>query len=97
MFKISKLIFNKTYSHKFIYYIQTTKTEPLSTKLISDQNPYIRLGFPNNLKKNSLLKKGRYDKPIGTLLLYLPCTWGIALGAPPFDFLNSNEIKIQKY
>ena len=25
----------------------------------------------------------RFDKPIGTWLLYLPCTWSIALAASP--------------
>ncbi|KAA3677561.1 4-hydroxybenzoate polyprenyltransferase [Paragonimus westermani] len=29
------------------------------------------------------VKLGRYDRPIGSWLLYLPCTWSIALAAPP--------------
>lgn len=28
------------------------------------------------------VKLARYDRPIGTWLLYLPCTWSIALAAP---------------
>lgn len=39
------------------------------------------------------IKLGRYDKPIGTLLLFLPCTWGIALGLPSLDTFESNKIK----
>ncbi|KAF8564872.1 hypothetical protein P879_05973 [Paragonimus westermani] len=29
------------------------------------------------------VKLGRYDRPIGSWLLYLPCTWSIALAASP--------------
>ncbi|EDO49608.1 predicted protein, partial [Nematostella vectensis] len=32
------------------------------------------------------LKLARFDKPIGTWLLYLPCTWSIAMAAPPGVF-----------
>jgi len=31
---------------------------------------------------------GRYDKQIGTLLLYLPCTWGVALGVDPVSLFE---------
>lgn len=39
------------------------------------------------------LKLGRYDKPIGTLLLFLPCTWGIALGLPSLETVECDKIK----
>ncbi len=42
------------------------------------------------------LKLGRYDKPIGTLLLFLPCTWGIALGLPTLDNVECIICKKQK-
>ncbi|EDO49607.1 predicted protein [Nematostella vectensis] len=32
------------------------------------------------------LKLARIDRPIGTWLLYLPCTWSIAMAAPPGVF-----------
>ncbi|CAH8555003.1 unnamed protein product [Heterobilharzia americana] len=31
----------------------------------------------------SCIELGRFGKPVGTWLLYLPCTWSIALAAPP--------------
>ena len=30
----------------------------------------------------------RWDKPIGMILLMLPCWWGIALATPPFHYPN---------
>ncbi|KAF5400386.1 4-hydroxybenzoate polyprenyl transferase [Paragonimus heterotremus] len=32
---------------------------------------------------NPYVKLGRYDRPIGSWLLYLPCTWSIALATSP--------------
>uniref|UniRef100_A0A5K4FCU0 4-hydroxybenzoate polyprenyltransferase n=1 Tax=Schistosoma mansoni TaxID=6183 RepID=A0A5K4FCU0_SCHMA len=32
---------------------------------------------------NSYFELGRFARPTGTWLLYLPCTWSIALAAPP--------------
>ncbi|VDQ08284.1 unnamed protein product [Trichobilharzia regenti] len=37
---------------------------------------------PSNLIK-SYFELGRFSKPTGTWLLYLPCTWGIAVATPP--------------
>jgi 4-hydroxybenzoate polyprenyltransferase len=33
------------------------------------------------------LKLGRYDRPIGYMLLFWPCTWGLTLGTPEFSYL----------
>jgi 4-hydroxybenzoate polyprenyltransferase len=41
---------------------------------------------------NSIWKIGRYDKPIGAILLYTPCIWGTILGQPVFDPASSNII-----
>ena len=35
---------------------------------------------------------GRYDKPIGSLLLYLPCVWGVILGQPTYNMSESKKI-----
>eukprot|EP00871_Galdieria_phlegrea_P005972 jgi/Galph1/862/GphlegSOOS_G5665.1 len=35
------------------------------------------------LKRNPYIRLSRLDKPIGTWLLYLPCTWSIALAGSP--------------
>jgi len=32
------------------------------------------------------LKLGRYDRPIGFLLLFYPCTWGLTLATPFLDY-----------
>ncbi|CAH8537044.1 unnamed protein product [Dicrocoelium dendriticum] len=40
------------------------------------------------------VKLARYDKPIGTWLLYLPCTWSIALAATPGHFPDMKLLAI---
>ena len=43
---------------------------------------------------------GRYDKPIGSILIYAPCAWGIALGLPAFSLqsckflIKSNTLQL---
>ncbi|KAK0063913.1 4-hydroxybenzoate polyprenyltransferase mitochondrial-like isoform X2 [Biomphalaria pfeifferi] len=45
-----------------------------TTKFILDSSPHSLQPY---------LRLIRFDKPIGTWLLYWPCTWSIALAAPP--------------
>jgi 4-hydroxybenzoate polyprenyltransferase len=37
-------------------------------------------------KIQNYLKLGRYDRPVGYLLLFWPCSWGLTLGAPLFNY-----------
>lgn len=39
--------------------------------------------FPERIQL--YLKLGRYDRPIGYMLLFWPCAWGLTLGAPVID------------
>lgn len=39
--------------------------------------------FPS--KYHPYIRLGRFEKPVGWLLLYIPCTWGLTLGYPVFD------------
>jgi 4-hydroxybenzoate polyprenyltransferase len=36
-------------------------------------------------KAKSHIQLARYDKPIGGMLIYMPCVWGVVLGQPIFD------------
>jgi 4-hydroxybenzoate polyprenyltransferase len=38
-------------------------------------------------KVQTYLKLGRFDRPVGYLLLFIPCTWGLSLSAASFNFL----------
>jgi 4-hydroxybenzoate polyprenyltransferase len=40
--------------------------------------------LPNKIQ--NYLKLGRYDRPVGYMLLFWPCSWGLTLGAPAFDY-----------
>ena len=48
-----------------------------------NSNFHILQKFPTKIQH--YLKIGRYDKPIGYLLLFYPCAWGVTLGAPFLD------------
>lgn len=37
-------------------------------------------------KIQHFIKLGRYDRPIGYMLLFYPCTWGLTLGTPILDY-----------
>ena len=50
-------------------------------ELLDEQNKKINLINRLPDKISELLKLGRYDRPIGTLLLYWPCAWGTTIGA----------------
>ena len=41
--------------------------------------------FPETIQL--YLKLGRYDRPVGSMLLFWPCTWGLTLGAPGLSIL----------
>jgi 4-hydroxybenzoate polyprenyltransferase len=40
--------------------------------------------FPEKIKE--YLKLGRYDRPVGYMLLFWPCAWGLTLGAPTLNY-----------
>lgn len=35
------------------------------------------------------MRLARHDKPIGSLLLHIPCVWGTLLGQPTFDISSA--------
>lgn len=71
----------------------TTSPNPLPpapppTAIAGTPSDHVALAWPVRLVEAApttvqpYLKLARLDKPIGTWLLYLPCTWGIALATP---------------
>lgn len=50
-----------------------------SQKEVQKKSLLFRL-FPD--KYHPYISLGRYDKPIGFMLLYWPCAWGLALVSP---------------
>lgn len=57
---------------------QNHKPSTFSLSIISKLNPYIKLG--------------RYDKPIGWILLFLPCIWGLTASYPILDYNYFNRV-----
>ncbi|XP_051785634.1 4-hydroxybenzoate polyprenyltransferase, mitochondrial isoform X1 [Erpetoichthys calabaricus] len=78
-----KSVFQKENQQKRSPLYQTTAEEVLvsTRRTISFSAPGIVNAAPQSVQP--YLRLMRLDKPIGTWLLYLPCTWSIALAAEP--------------
>jgi 4-hydroxybenzoate polyprenyltransferase len=65
--------------HKFSFFKFCTRFNP---EHVNRNNKKIKLmdKLPENIQ--IYLKLGRFDRPVGYVLLFLPCTWGLTLAAP---------------
>lgn len=77
VFKFTSIIENqKENNNKNIS--QSNKLSNSYLSIISKIDPYIKLG--------------RYDKPIGWILLFLPCIWGLTASYPILDYNYFNKV-----
>jgi len=75
MIKLNK----KNYKFSFLSFSTGNRFNP---EHIDHSNKTIKIidKFPNKIQQ--YLKLGRFDRPVGYLLLFLPCTWGLTLSSP---------------
>lgn len=84
----------KSFTRNFNSENITTKQIELTPKNFKNYNPEIidknasKINIIDKLpfKLQHLLKLGRYDRPIGYMLLFYPCAWGLTLSTPFIDF-----------
>ena len=60
--------------------------------LFSNKQPNNDSFYMKNI--DPYVKLGRYDKPIGWILLFLPCTWGLTAGYPLLNLLYLKKFAI---
>lgn len=64
----------------------TTQSKKYNPELIDKQTNLFNLTDKLPEKLQHYIKLGRYDRPIGYLLLFYPCTWSLTLATPFLDF-----------
>ena len=62
-----------------------SETKNYNPELIDKQSNLFNLTDKLPEKIQYYIKLGRYDRPIGYLLLFYPCTWGLTLATPFLD------------
>ena len=72
---------------KFCEKINNTKEKNYNPEILDREAKKIKLMdyLPN--KAQEYLRLGRYDRPVGYMLLFWPCAWGLTLGAPEINLL----------